>query len=194
MDIIISYILEKSPGIVGMLIVGIIVWKIAAFYFGRFKKTEEKVNNLPCQTHEDKISKISTWVMQKDKTMIPPLSAKISPRRLTRVGTELLEISGGKRCIDENVDFFISEISRTNPMTPYDVEERALSTLQWNSDKSMFNHIKNYIYYSPEFVDLFGEKIEVSIFPIMYVMSLYLRDLYLEKHPELLPELETVEN
>ena len=128
--------------------------------------------------------------MKKDKLMIPKLAARQSPLRLTPAGKTLLEVSGGKRCIDENLDFFVSELRDANPMTPFDVEERALGVVMRSKRQPMFSPIKNYIYYSPEMVELSGEKIELSIFSIAFVMSLYLRDLYLELHPEVIQENE----
>jgi hypothetical protein len=41
------------------------------------------------------------------------------------------------------------------------------------------------MYKTPEYIELEGEEVKVNIFSIGLVMSLYLRDLYLEKHPEL---------
>ena len=76
---------------------------------------------------------------------------------------------------------------KINPKTPYDVEEKAESTIQWSTDNDIFNSIKNYLYYGPEYIELSGVKIEVSIFQITHVMGLYLRDIYLEKHPDLIP-------
>ena len=39
--------------------------------------------------------------------MIPTLAPKVSPRRLSPAGQLLLDMSGGKRCIDDNMDFFL---------------------------------------------------------------------------------------
>ena len=64
--------------------------------------------------------------------MIPTLAPKISQRRLSEAGRMLLDVSGGKRCIDENTD----------------------------------------------------------LFSISYVMSIYLRDIYLEIHQNILTENE----
>ncbi|MDR3194391.1 MAG: hypothetical protein LBT76_03745 [Tannerella sp.] len=50
----------------------------------------------------------------------------------------------------------------------------------------MFNDIKNYIYYAPEKETVESVEVEVSMFSIAFVMSLYLRDKYLGLHPELL--------
>jgi hypothetical protein len=218
MNPIITYLLDKAPAIVAVFAAFFIAWKIAAFYFTRFKKTEEKVADmdkkvasLPCENHKEQIGKsertlntiatqtasinsmvseMSVWIMKKDKLMIPTLTAKKSPRRLTLPGETLLEVSGGKQCIDENKSFFVSELDGTSPMTPFDVEERSLDVILRNTGMAMFNPIKNYIYYSPEVVELVGEKVELSLFSIAFVMSMYLRDLYLESHPEIIQENE----
>jgi len=77
-------------------------------------------------------------------------------------------------------------------LTPYDVEERSNSVIMGSTSSPIFNHIKNYLYFNPDTVELAGAAVEVSMFTVVYVMGLYLRDIYLEKHPELLPDLEPV--
>ena len=122
--------------------------------------------------------------------MIPTLAPKISPRRLSEAGRMLLDVSGGKRCVDENTDLFLSELNKFRPMTPLDVEEKALTAVMQLKNNPVFNPIKNYIYYSPEIIELAGEKVELSVFSISYVMSIYLRDIYLEIHQNILTENE----
>jgi hypothetical protein len=140
----------------------------------------EKVDGI-----HDVVSEISVWIMGKDKGMVPKLAAKQSPRELTKSGIGLLNISGGKNCIDGNLAFFISKIDEKKPPTPLDVEDGALNVILKNTGNGMFNDIKNYIYYAPGKETIEGMEIEISMFPIAFVMSLYLRDKYLDLHPEL---------
>ena len=162
----------------------------------------EKIGSLPCDVHNHKIvnqdktivghgeviNDISVWIMKKDKSMIPLFMSKHSPYYLNPTGIALLEASGGKKCIDENIDFFISRLEDVNPTTPYDVEEKAMGVIIGSKGLPLFNPIKNYIYFQPDIVELAGEKVEISIFATASVMGIYLRDIYLAKHPEVLIE------
>jgi hypothetical protein len=118
--------------------------------------------------------------------MISSLSAKLSPRLLTEPGKGLLNRSKGKECIDNNLAFFISKIDERNPPTPFDVEAIAHDVILKNTRESMFNDIKNYVYYAPEKETVEGVEVDISLPLITFVMGIYLRDKYLDRHPELL--------
>jgi len=110
------------------------------------------------------------------------LSKRKSPKQLTAAGRELLTISGGMECIDKHVDLFIQGITDRTPRVPYDVERFSLEVILARTGNEVFDNIKNFIYNSPEMIELDGKSIEINIFSIGFVMSLYLRDIYLEKH------------
>ena len=133
----------------------------------------------------EKMTYMSEWITKLDDRVYNTVSKRKSPRILTEAGMKLLSVSGGKECIDKNLDFFIRAIDEYNPKLPYDVERMALDVILTSTNRDMFNRIKMFMYKSPEFVKLEGEEVKVNIFSIGYVMSLYLRDLYLEKYPEL---------
>ena len=100
----------------------------------------------------DKLTEVCSWIMRKDKAMIETLSKvarKSSPLRLTSIGETLLEKSGGKKIIDDNIDFFIDELEKMYPKIAYDVEDYSLKVLLNNTGKDIFNNIKDFIYYSP---------------------------------------------
>ena len=163
------------------------------------KAFTEKIASIPCDTHHKKldehgesISDMSVWIMQRDKSMIPVFMNKKSPYYLNPTGLALLEDCGGKKCIEENIDYFISKLESTTPETPYDVEERAMKVIMSSKGLPIFNPIKNYLYFKPDIVELGGNKVEISIFAVASVMGIYLRDIYLEKHPEILTEHSSV--
>ena len=55
-EIIINYIIEKWPFlallVVVIIVTGVIVWRFAQWY-NRFEKVEGKVDDLPCEKHDD---------------------------------------------------------------------------------------------------------------------------------------------
>lgn len=209
MDAIITWILENWPVLGIIVIVSIIAWFVSR-YFKKLEDSRRKVESLPCHEHKDSIdglnsmrltvdsindqvTEISKWIMRIDDSMINPLAKKCSPRMMTKMGLTLFQVSGAEKTLQENSAFLINEIEEQAPATPYDVEDAALNTLLKNISHPMFNNIKNYIYYQPEFIILKDEnneehEVRVSLNAIVRLMSIRLRDLYLVKHPEVIPE------
>jgi hypothetical protein len=169
------------------------------------KKAEDahkKLATLPCEAHSKAISKLdrldsisailtemAKWIMQIDSSTIDRLTHKFSPYRLTKVGERVLEESYGKKTIDDNLDFLLGKIEGMTPKTPYDVENYAIDVLLENIGKEIFNDVKNYIYYSPGTIpyEIEGKTIdvEISMPKLLRSMSVYLRDKYFKKHPEI---------
>jgi hypothetical protein len=110
MDVIGTYLLENAPVVlVAGFILGFLVWKFAAFYFTRFKKTEEKVENLPCDDHRSAIINIehSLSGLLGKKGFKAQLTLSRSPRRLSDLGQELYQTSGMPTVLRDNMPHFI---------------------------------------------------------------------------------------
>lgn len=135
----------------------------------------------------DSMLKVETWIMKNDQDMISSFAKKCSPYQLTAAGKNLLEISKGKECIDKNLDTFTNQLKEYAPLTEYDVEENAKAVLLEASRTPLFNQIKDYLYNSPSKFTFEGEgesvSAEINISTVLFVMSIYLRDKYLEKYP-----------
>lgn len=209
MDTILSWILEHWPLLGIIVIVAVIVWFISQ-YVAKVENTRKKVETLPCLSHKssidsltamnttvksinEQVTEISKWIMRFDSSMIDPLTRKCSPRIMTAVGKELFRQSGAEQVINDNADFLVSEIEKRMPTTPYDVENMALNILLENLSNPMYDPIKNYIYYQPEVISLKNEngedcQIRLSLNAIIRLMGISLRDLYLAKHPEVIPK------
>lgn len=136
------------------------------------------------------IRAIEEYLMGFDRDAYTQLLRKCSPYQLLYLGEQLLDRSGGRKCVDDNVDILISEIDKRSPSAPLDVEEAALNVVRAFRNTPLFNDVKNFIYYSPEEIELTnenGEKVErtIHINVIFMLMSIYLRDKYFERHPEI---------
>ena len=151
---------------------------------GDLAKIKLKFKQLPRKEYTSDLENVKVWIMKKDKSMIETFSAKHSPRRLTEMGEKVLNESGGKRCIDENLNFFMSELEKNHPRTPYDVEEQSQNVVMRNTRLKIFDDIKRYLYETPEVVKTEDGEEEISIFIIGHVMGIYLRDIYLKAHPD----------
>lgn len=211
MNALISYLLEQAPWFVAIAIAAYTAWKISK-YHTRLENTQDKVKDLPCDKHQENIQKsnnlyqelqktvtstndmvleISKWIMKFDNDMINNLAKKASPLKMTSIGKIVFEQSGAKRTIDENKDFLFNEIDAIHPSIAAAVEEESFSVLMRNIGHTMFGEVKQYLYYSPETIQVKNpdtgeeEDVKLSMQSILSLMSIYLREEYLNKHPEI---------
>ena len=172
------------------------------------KKIEEhelKLSSLPCEQHSQKLTEhsqsfeylreilIGAFGTSKDKQKKLQISVfnRLSPFTLSDIGQKYLATTCGKECIDTNTEFFISELEKMQPQTAYDVEDYSERVLFRNTGSPMFKKIKDFVYLVPH-LNIDGEKVDVSLPDVISVMGIYLRDKYLNLHPELIPELTTI--
>lgn len=209
MDAIISFLIENCPWVAAIIVTAVVTW-IMAKYYHKIEDTRRKVAELPCEKHNsdiiesntryseinktvistnDMVSEISKWIMKFDNGMIDSLARKASPLKMTPLGRTLFEKSLSKKTIDENIDFLIRELEKISPKTAFDVEEESYSVLFKNIGHEMFNEVKNFIYYSPETIELVNpsnnekENVKISLQTLIKLMGIYLRDIYLNKYP-----------
>ena len=208
MDAIITYLLELAPWIVAIIVVTVIsvrfTWKLAK-YHSNLETTKEKVSTLPCAQHKGEIDELKTfaksfdsmadrfeevckWIMRNDINAIDNIAPKHSPRKMNDIGLEVYAETGAKQVFEDNAAFFLEELTKKDPKTAYDVEEAAFEVLLANLQNPLYNPIKNYLYSGPSKVvkkDSSGNDLEVelSMGLLLQLMSLELRDRYLELHP-----------
>lgn len=218
-----DWISEKYPIGIILIIVSFVIWKIAQFYYTRFKitenkvklnedkikdtekiitdtekivkETENKVKELPCKKHDtmfnsviEDIGIIRTFILSKNPTAISIFSAKKSPRKLNDEGIKLFETISGKKFLVDNEQFFIAGIEKRKPKTALDVEQNANEVLVENLGNDMFNDIKKWVYNTPSIEVKIGEEVKdysITMNDICFILSIPLRDKYLELHPEL---------
>lgn len=176
-------------------------------------RIESKLETLPCTLHSEKhdkhaerLSKSEALLhkmegqlellvnasIEKNTAKIrnrssQAFSSKHSPRVLNENGISLLNDFGGKEFLDKNMDIFIAKIEKFQPKTPLDVENYALAVLQTSTVDDIFNPIKNWVYNAPirsiKNPDGSTSEKEVTLDDVIFVLSLPIRDAYLEKHP-----------
>lgn len=157
--------------------IGIIV-TVFMFSFEELRKETYPVRNAICE--------IQRYLAKKWKFVpiheIQPIGyvQAFSPVRLTTIGIELLENSGAKKIVEENLGEWFDLIDRGNYRTAYDVQSRASEIVAEKEDDPSMVPIKDYAYKNPR---LNSKPLELS--DIQRVMVVYLRDLYLQKHPEI---------
>lgn len=206
MNAIINFALEHWPLAVLLLAFGWALWQVFKFY-NSVSGTQDSVTKLETtvQSHSDKIdsfqktvdkldyvcdqlTEVIKWIVKMDPQAIDTLAPKHSPRRLSTVGMMLYQECGAEKALNENKDFLLAELKKKDPKTAYDVEEGSFDVLLENLSNKMFNEVKNYIYNEPEMKELTGPDqetvtVKLSIFLILRLMAIVLRDEYLKVNP-----------
>lgn len=98
-----------------------------------------------------------------------------SPLQLTEKGREFLAEKGFETIFRENKEAFFSCIHSDAPTSKYDVETSSYKAIFSLIQKPFFNPVKKYYYEHPK----------ENIQSFAKVASIYLRDHYLEEHPEI---------
>lgn len=105
-----------------------------------------------------------------------------SPKQLNEKGEKLLEESGIKDIIEDHIDNFIEGLEKERLKTAHDIELRSFYLLKESENTDIAIPLKKYLYDNPH-----GD-----INTILLAGSIYLRNKYLEKHPELLEKKSTL--
>lgn len=212
MDAIITFLIERWPALVAIIIAVAITIVVCKWYFGRFVPTEKKANiadsklgelneisktvsTLPCAKHDDSFSKIMeaiteirTFLITKNPKTATLFALKHSPLKLNEAGEKLFADIKGSTFLEENKSFFVGCIDEKKPKTALDVEESALEVLYEHIDDDMFIGMKKWVYNSPSrklMIDGAEKDYAITLNDICFVLSLPLRDIYLEQHQEL---------
>lgn len=109
------------------------------------------------------------------------LFSKNSPLALNPEGKEILGKIGFINDINNSEKVLFAKIDKLKPNSALELEELCTGTIIYfvlNSKENYFKKTADYIYNNPEYNEREFYK----------AAGLYLRDKYLEKHPELLPE------
>lgn len=202
---IFEYITANYPIAIILILLVWATWKIRGL-FESSKKISDKVNSLPCEGHKNELSsikqnsaklddisasirKIEEWILRTDIDAMKDLVRKCSPLQLTEIGQILLSETKAKETVEENLEHLLFELEKTAPKTAYDVEKNSLSVLTGLVDNEMFNYIKNFIYHSPQTLEVEtseGKKsVPIDMNRILMIMSIYLRNMYFDRHKEL---------
>lgn len=195
--------MENYPGIFAMLVVAYAVWHIRGWY----SKFDARVK--ACEAHEPAIEEIKNdvktlqkdidsvkmdvksikdYLVTKDQKAINVLAMKNSPMVLNENGKQIYEIIVGDKFLADNKTLLFERIDSKKPRTPLDVEIAAKEVLIDLLSSPIFDGIKNIVYNYPSIqIKQEGKDIDyaISISDVCFVLSIPLRDMYLEAHPEI---------
>lgn len=173
----------------------------------RLSQAESNINNLPCKEHSDSITlhkemldkhtsllqynndmlfPISSWIMKLDSSMIDELrnnnfSKKASPRKLNDTGIKLFNAVNGDEFLNTNKQSLFKYIRESKPLVALDVEQAANAACISLVPTPAFNALKDFVYNEPTWTLSKGNKYDITVNDICFVIGLKLRDMYLDE-------------
>lgn len=190
-DIVVK-IVENIPNGLYYVALAYIVWLLARLYFVRFRDLERKssetseINKKLDNSVSPALTKLSLtqdriarYLITKD-ALDPTFFDTGSPIRLSALAQRLLAESGAKSLVDGVSDFVIDRIEANRPKSALDIQQLAVTEMFDMVDTEAFSRIKDFVYQNPEYE---GHRVDLSV--IINILAVYLRDKYLEKHPEM---------
>lgn len=153
----------------------------------RFNNSLKRIESLESQTKDiEKIKNI--LIMQDNSGKIKDIfSQKYSPRALNPLGNEQLTLMNGLDFLKENKEVFFKEIDKIAPKSALDVEQAAGYVCTSLTSEPFFKIMKDYVYNAPMVEISDTEKKEITLADVCFILSIPLRDMYLEEHPNLKP-------
>ena len=114
---------------------------------------------------------------------------KKSPKVLTELGEKIFADIDGAEFLRANKEALFARLDKEQLKTALDVQIMSYWVCISLSKEDVFNSIKSYIYNCPE-LDMENaegrmEKHELTLSDVCSILSLPLRDMYLEAHPEI---------
>jgi hypothetical protein len=165
--------------------------------YKRLDKIDARFDQLSCGIHQRAINKLELDVVEEQtflRTKFPSakigISGRNSPTELNEHGQKIFADMEGDDFLRLYGSYFLQKIECKNPKTALDVEIIAYEVLLLSTYDDIFNQIKVKVYHYPsmDVIDRRGQtvKMDVSLADVCYVLSLKLRDMYLETRPAVL--------
>lgn len=200
-------VIAIAIGAVATVLGGVWFMLQKAFGYGRLVSrvddVHQRTTNASCDAHDKAIgalkrdmqrikqdmTSVKTFLSTKYKEESFVFSRKHSPRRLNEVGLRLYKEIDGENFLQEHREFFFSKIEQMHPKTPLEVDNNAYYVCVAYTNEDIFNGLKNFLYNAPAYRIKDENGVErdydLSLSDVCFVLSLPLRDMYLEAHPEL---------
>lgn len=155
---------------------------------GRIDRMEENIQDIkdtiesfPCGRHHQDITKIKTILVEKYPKAYSVFSMKCSPRRLNDLGEKLYAKVQGDDFIEKNKTALFDFIKQTNPLVALDVEQAANAACHSLVRTTAFNELKDFVYNEPAWDLPDGNKYDITVNDLCFVIGLKLRDKYLDE-------------
>lgn len=185
LELIFKKLLEYFPQVavyaIIILIVGFVVYKATRFYVQTKNVHKEFPDiKLVLQKIDKGLNTLNTILLEKSVISQSCYSNGNSPRIINDLGKKVLEESTAGALFEKIKNDLLMELSKNNFTSLLEVERESLNLLLSKMNEPQFSTIQNFAYQHPTF-----NETPLSYSDILFVMSIKLRDLYKENHPEL---------
>lgn len=85
----------------------------------------------------------------------------------------------------KNKERLFEYITGNKPLKALDVEQLSYAALMYYTGTEMFNEIKDYVYNAPSMTIEDGERYDIALNDICFVLSIPLRDMYILENPSI---------
>lgn len=149
----------------------------------RFDNIDNRLKNIDdtIEDHTMALVQIFTFLGQKYPKRGSIFAQKNSPRSLNPLGQKIFEDIHGREFLDNNKDVLFNFIENESPQTRLDVENYSMQALMSLTGDKVFNPLKDYVYDAPAVELPDGKKFELSIADLCFILSIPLRDMYIEE-------------
>jgi hypothetical protein len=181
----------NNIGTIISILVGLATLLSMFVWFGRFIQRvnvhDKKLDDLSKDVDDLKldVNSVKTLLMSNFKEFGVALAGKHSPRALNEMGRKIFEDMHGKEFLEKNKDLLFAYVDKDKPKTAYDVEGLCYLACLMNVNNDAFIEIKSFLYNYPTITLPDGKEHEVTMDEACSVLSLPLRDMYLEEHPDI---------
>ena len=136
MEAVLSYLLEISPWVAVMFVVGVAAWNLSK-YHSKLEDTNKKVDNLPCHEHEDRMSDF------KDELEKLPCSLRADELTLLKQDSQKIakSIDAIERFLIKNTDNGYQEFTRMN--SPRQLNEKGIRLFEASGAALFFENKKS---------------------------------------------------
>ncbi|GHT62878.1 hypothetical protein AGMMS50239_17470 [Bacteroidia bacterium] len=147
----------------------------------RFEEVEKKTSQLPCSVHGEDILTIKSLLIQKYPSSANIFSIKASPRALNELGIKMFNDIDGNKFLKDNKENLFKFITESKPLAELDIEQAANAACLLLVSTPAFNKLKDFVYNAPSIDVENGEKYNIDLNDICFVLSIPLRDMYLNE-------------
>ena len=149
----------------------------------RFDKIDRRLGKIDdnVEEHTMALVQIYTFLGQKYPKRGSIFAQKNSPRALNDLGMRIYGEIQGQEFLKENKDILFEYIEKEDPQTRLDVETYAMQALMSMTGDKVFNRLKDYVYEAPAVELSDGKKYEITIGDICFILSIPLRDMYINE-------------
>ncbi len=136
----------------------------------------------------DNVKSIKDYLVGRDQRVTNIFAMKRSPRMLNENGKQIYNIIKGDEFLDKNEGLLLEKLAEKHPRTALDVELSAKEVLFELLSDPVFDEIKDIVYNAPSIQITVDDKVSeygFTISDVCFVLSLPLRDKYLESHKDI---------